>query len=199
MKIERRSNSLELRAAGDGSRTLSGRIAQFNVLSDDLGGFVEVIRPGAFSDSLVTNPDVRALWNHSTDHVLGRTISGTLRLVEDNEALNFELDIPKTSTGNDLVELVTRGDVTGCSFGFTVDEERLNYRGEELPLRELLKVSLIEVSIVTFPAYAQADFDLVLRNVDKLRAGCQKSRDARRHLQEMDRELTRRKYAEIFS
>src|SRR5580704_19345656 len=86
-KREFRSQAAEIRAKADGSKVITGYAAMFNSLSSDLGGFVEVIRAGAFSKCLASNPDVRCLFNHS-DVVLGRTTAGTLRLTEDEVGLH---------------------------------------------------------------------------------------------------------------
>ncbi|PEP81913.1 HK97 family phage prohead protease, partial [Bacillus toyonensis] len=72
---------------------------------------------GAFADSL-HHDDIRALWSHDTSKVLGRTKNNTLRLEEDDKGLRFELDLPRTTVGNDTYESVKRGDIAGVSFGF---------------------------------------------------------------------------------
>src|SRR5665213_1207919 len=98
----------------------TGRAAAFNSPSDDLGGFKEIIAPGAFRDSLSKNGDIRALVGHDPDRLMGRTSRGTLRLTETLDGLHFENDIPDTSYARDLVELARRGDIKGMSFGFRV-------------------------------------------------------------------------------
>jgi HK97 family phage prohead protease len=97
-----------------------GYAAVFNAPSHDLGGFREVIKPGAFKRTLADSAHVVALNNHNADQVLGRVGSGTLRLEEDDTGLRFELDLPDTSYARDLSALVQRGDVAGCSFAFSV-------------------------------------------------------------------------------
>lgn len=147
-----------LRASGDGKR-ITGYAAVFNSLSEDLGGFREMVMPGAFDRCLRGAPDVRCLFNHDPNLVLGRTRSGTLRLSADSSGLKFDCDIPDTQAGRDVRESIRRGDVDQCSFGFIVNGQ--NWREEDdgsgLPqsIRELTDVDLFDVSPVTYPAYPQ--------------------------------------------
>jgi HK97 family phage prohead protease len=154
----------------DGKRQISGYAAVFEKDSQDLGGFVERIAKGAFRESISGN-DVRALWSHNSDLVLGRTGNRTLRLLEDDYGLKFELDLPDTTLGRDAFTSIERGDVTGMSFGFTVKREDQGWqRGEPgAPhLRTLMRVNLFEVSPTAFPAYTQTavstrDLEMFLR------------------------------------
>lgn len=150
---ERRAFQLaELRVANtDGKRKIVGYAAVFNTLSLDLGGFVERIRPGAFSKTIKT-ADVRALWNHDPNYVLGRTKSGTLRLAEDDKGLRIEIDPPDTTWANDLITSIERGDVDQMSFGFRAIRDEWKKEGGQT-VRELIEVELFDVSPVTFPAY----------------------------------------------
>lgn len=134
--------------------TIGGYAAVFNKLSEPLGRFREKIAPGAFADSLKN--DVRAFWNHNMDFILGRTSAKTLSLKEDQLGLAFNLDLPDTQMGNDILTSVRRGDISGMSFGFMVNEDNWE-RGKagEPHIRTLLKVDLFEVSPVVFPAYPQ--------------------------------------------
>lgn len=135
--------------------TFSGIAAPFNSESVNLGGFVEVLRPGAFRRAL-REQDVFALHHHDTGQVLGRTSSGTLTLSETSEGLRFKLDAPDTSTGRDLVELIGRKDVRSCSFAFMPRGsagERWSERSDGLLLRELLDVDLLEITVTAMPAY----------------------------------------------
>lgn len=146
--------SLEVRAGKTGKTTLVGHAAVFNAISEDLGGFRETIRKGAFAGSL--SRDVRALFNHDPNLVLGRSRSGTLRMEEDEVGLRVEVDLPNTSAARDLAELVARGDVDQMSFAFRTLKDQWSTEGGE-PRRELLDVELYDVSLVTFPAYPQTD------------------------------------------
>lgn len=162
--------------AGDeaaGPNRLVGYAARFGaesaVLCDrnvnDGRPFVEVIDPAAFDRTLKEMPDVRALYNHDTGAVLGRTRSGTLALAIDESGLAFTCELPDTEDGRRAKVLVGRGDIDGCSFGFCVVEDRIEDRGPDLPaLRTLLDVELHEVSIaVAFPAYEATEVSLRTR------------------------------------
>ena len=145
----------ELRAeqAEDGKPKISGYAAPFNVLSEDLGGFREEIRPGAFKKTL-NEGDQRALWNHDTNLVLGRRKAGTLDLAEDEIGLRFTIYPPETQAGRDALESIRRGDVDQMSFAFQVVREEWRQDGEQI-LRSLNEVRLYQVSPVAFPAYPQ--------------------------------------------
>lgn len=144
----------ELRVkSDDGKRTLTGYAATFNTRSDDLGGFREVLAPGAFTRSIKQGDDVVATSDHDPKKgILGRTGSGTLRLSEDNVGLRFELDLPNTTLGNDIAESVNRGDLDSCSFGFVARDASWDHSGKET-LRTVRDASLFDVSVVTYPAY----------------------------------------------
>ncbi|MEZ4714294.1 MAG: HK97 family phage prohead protease [Caldilineaceae bacterium] len=148
MQLERRFTTSELRAEGEG-RTITGYAAVFNSLSQVLWGFREKIAPGAFAEAL--GDDVRALWNHDTGIVLGRTISGTLRLHEDEKGLRVEIDPPESAVAQ--VESIRRGDVNQMSFGFNTLEDTWDEDEDGQIIRTLKKVKLFEVSPVVFPAY----------------------------------------------
>ena len=154
-EIEFRTFPMELRLTGDDDTpVLEGHIAVFDKLSADLGGFREKIEPGAFADSLKRD-DIRALWNHQTDLVLGRVKSGTLELSEDKQGLAFKNQPPDTTWFRDRMVSLKRKDVTGASFGFITESDKWEGKGEK-QIRTLLKLRLIEVSPgVTFPAYPQ--------------------------------------------
>lgn len=148
---------VELRASKDsGPGILVGYAAVFNSNSIDLGGFIEVIAPGAFADSIgAKDSDVRALREHKTNLVLGRTTSSTLRLSEDSKGLRFEIDLPDTTVGRDTAISVARGDLDGMSFGFICHPggDQWTPLPDGGTLRTLKKVEIFEVSVVTFPAY----------------------------------------------
>lgn len=155
MGLERRYCPLEMRAVDEGEEktpTIEGYAAVFDSLSVELFGFREKIAPGAFAES-VESDDIRALWNHNTDYVLGRKKSGTLRLWEDENGLRFEVDAPETSWGRDALTTVRRGDVDQASFLFRTLEDDWTIDDNEQLIRTLRKVKLYEVSPVTFPAY----------------------------------------------
>ena len=100
-----------------------------------------------------------ALFNHSNDHVLGRSTIGTLRLSSDDQGLAVEIDPPDTQPGRDLSVLVSRGDITGMSFAFTVEPQGEAYHkdADGMTIRTVSKVdTLYDVSIVSVPAYSES-------------------------------------------
>jgi hypothetical protein len=133
---------------------VEGYAAVFNVLSDDLGGFREIVFPGAFTQSL-SEDDIRAVLNHNTDLVLGRNRAGTLRLMEDEFGLKFSLDLPETQAGRDLLISMQRGDISQMSFGFEARKDEWKQDSNGLVTRNLIDVKLWEISPVVFPAYPQ--------------------------------------------
>lgn len=158
---ERRIVIGELRAVMDGDKPtkICGHAAKFDSLSEDLGGFRERIAPGAFAKTIQSG-DVRCLWNHDANYVIGRNKSGTLRMSEDSAGLYYECDAPDTQLIRDMVmSPISRGDVNQCSFGFrTISDKWAKVDGEWL--RTLLEVELFDVSPVTYPAYASTDVGL---------------------------------------
>jgi hypothetical protein len=114
-------------------------------------GFVERIAPGAFDD--VLDQDVRGLFNHRADNILGRTPE-TMRLSVDDIGLRYEIDLADTTLGRDLQQHLRRGDVTGSSFSFIVEAEEIDDPEDGPTIRTITKFrSLFDVGPVTFPAY----------------------------------------------
>lgn len=144
--------------------SIEGYAAVFNSKTRIGSYFDEVIEPGAFSRSLSENGDIRALFNHDWNNVLGRTKSGTLTLKEDEKGLNFNVELPNTSVARDLSESMARGDINQCSFGFFVTDEEWDYSVEPA-LRTIKEVELFEISVVSIPAYEDTEASLV-RNKD---------------------------------
>lgn len=163
-------NDIELRSlvkpvqSGEG-RTVTGYAAVFGEVTQIGNWFSEVIQRGAFAESL-KNSDVRAYFDHDRGRVLGRSTSGTLRLSEDTQGLAVEIDLPDTSDGRDVEELIKRGDISGMSFGFRVTKEQWD-ETQDPPLRTILAVDLREVSIVSEPAYDGTS--IALRSRDECR------------------------------
>lgn len=158
----------ELRVVrSDGTPKISGHAAIFNALSEELWGFREQIAPGAFAASL-TKDDIRALWNHDANIVLGRNRSGTLSLAEDDRGLAIEITAPDTQLVRDMVlSPIERGDVSQMSFGFRTISDAWRMQ-DGMPLRTLLVVDLFDVSPVTFPAYTETD--VAVRSLEAWRA-----------------------------
>jgi len=149
--------AVELRATSAGR--LEGYAAVFDSSSQDLGGFTESVRPGAFKRSLASPAGILALYDHDSRSILGRVGAGTLRLVEDTRGLQFEIDLPETSIGSDLSVLVKRGDVSGASFAFTTPKggDHWTRSAEGDPHRELIDVDLREITVTANPAYLDTE------------------------------------------
>jgi uncharacterized protein len=157
-ELERRLiGASEVKSTNQVTPGADGYAAIFDSVADIGGLFKEKIKRGAFSKAIRERQDVRALLNHSDDNILGRVQNNTLRLSEDSRGLKFSIDFPDTTLGRDLRTLIARGDVTQCSFGFIAGTQSWTKgRNGEMDTREIEEVSsLFDVSIVTFPAYAQ--------------------------------------------
>lgn len=160
-EIERRytaTGSFEVEERADKPAKIRGHAAVFNQLSEDLGGFREQIIQGAFREA-IEKDDVRALFNHDTNHVLGRNMAGTLRLTEDARGLLADIDMPDTQSARDLIVSMKRGDITQMSFGFTVRPNGQDWAKDDEGryIRSIKSARLFDVSVVVFPAYPQTD------------------------------------------
>ena len=132
---------------------IEGYFAVFNSNYEVFDDCTESIAPGAFSDEL--GSDVRALIDHDTRLVLGRTKAGTLRLKEDERGLWGSIEVnPNDSEAMNLYARVQRGDVSQCSFGFNILKESHEERDGKHHFT-IEKVKLFEVSCCTFPAYEE--------------------------------------------
>ncbi len=141
---------------------ISGIAASYNKLSQNLGGYMEKIAPGAFTRSLKTGADVRALFNHDPSKILGRTKSGTLVLIDDDLGLKFTCQLDRGNTDHvNIYAAIKRGDISECSFAFTVPENGDSWENSDgtdpkcMAIRTLRDVDLMDVSAVAYPAYAQ--------------------------------------------
>lgn len=165
MTVERRFvKGAQVRAKSGEKPGIEGYGAVFNeeyVLYEDTGWrFVEIIKPGAFSRVLKEAQDVRCLFNHDPDNLLGRSTNKTLRMAQDDKGLSYENDLDiRTTVGANVKAFVERGDLTGCSFAFTVSKQV--WRDETsadgkmtTSTREIEEIGeLFDVGPVTYPAY----------------------------------------------
>jgi len=156
------TDDIELRVSDDSKLTkLVGYAAKFDKLTD-LGSFLEKIERGAFDDVL-DQPTV-ANKNHDNNLLLGRSPK-TLRLSVDSVGLKFEVDLPNTTVGRDTAEEIRRGDISGCSFAFSISEDRWEYLEDDVVERTLVKFSdLYDISVCAFPAYQ--DTSVAVRSLD---------------------------------
>ena len=168
----------------DGTRIIRG-IAPVYFREDDPGTefrlwdrVFERVRPGAASSALEAGADVLSLRDHDSSIVLGRTTSGTLTLTDTDRGLEFEVEPPDTTSANDLLASMERGDVRGSSFMFlpvrVTWEEILGPDGDEIEkrIRWLEEVRIFEVGPVTFPAYEASTSEVSGRALDQLRDEC---------------------------
>lgn len=173
-QVEQRNYATELRTLKD--MEVSGYAAQFGTYSRDLGGFREVIARGAFSRSLRSaDSDVKALFNHDPSQILGRQQNGTLEVSEDERGLKWRCTLNKESQAHrDLYAAIKRGDISECSFAFTVEPDgdawdNAEEDGVRFTRRTLKNVKLLDVSAVTYPAYGQGT-SIAARKFDYLPA-----------------------------
>lgn len=163
MKIERRTFNAEFRADDDTGK-VTGYGAVFDSLSENLGGFREMIAPGAFDG--VLEDDVRALFNHDPNQLLARTSSGTLTLAVDSIGLRYAFELSEASYAKDLAIAMKRGDVNQSSFAFSVDQDTWKEDDDGRIIRTIVKVArLYDVSPVTYPAYP--DTSVALRGFEQ--------------------------------
>lgn len=143
---------MEVREDG-GDLYIEGYFAVFNSVYELWPGATESIAPGAFDDSV--SDDVRALYNHNTDLVLGRTSAGTMEIKQDSRGLWGRIRINRDdSDAMNAYARIQRGDITGCSFGFDIADQETEYREDGTVHWTIKRVSpLYEISPCTFPAY----------------------------------------------
>lgn len=159
---------VEVRESEGEAAKIVGTALRYGKLSDDLGGFREKFKPGAFGD--LDGSDVIATIHHDTRQLLGRTPK-TLRLTDTNNALRYEVDVPDTSSGRDAVELIGRGDIRGSSFTFRIKAggQELDEQEDGSLIRTVTKAELFEVAPVVSPAYPQTDTSVAQRSIDAWR------------------------------
>jgi HK97 family phage prohead protease len=179
---ERRAiaSRVELRTDSKGTVFAEGYAAKFNKWSQDLGGFRETIKPGAFNRAINEKQDVRCLMNHDPNFVLGRTKSGTLALSVDNTGLRFRCALPDTQIARDLRESMDRGDIDQCSFFFAVRDDEWSEendpedRKNSFLARRVKDVDLFDVSCVTYPAYLDTSCQVSERTLAEARSAAHK-------------------------
>jgi uncharacterized protein len=169
--MEKRTLKVEVRAASDDPTCIEGYAAVFNSMSEDLGGFREMICPGAFTRALERGNDVLCLLDHDKKQLLGRTSSGTCKVMQDDRGLKFRCSMPNTRLGQDVMELIKRGDLSQCSFEFGMDDdddeaedwsEEKDAEGRSFIKRTIRSVAYLgDVSVVLSPAYESTSVSVV--------------------------------------
>lgn len=166
IEIRRIDNTFE-----ENGRTIQGRAIVFESLSNDLGGFKEIIKRGAISQELVDSSDVFARTNHSDDYILARCNKGkgSLQLELREDGLYYSFEAPNTEKGNELVEHIRRGEISQSSFAFMVAQEPDAERWTKIDgvtVREIYKIAYLgDVAPVFTPAYSETSVSL--RALDK--------------------------------
>lgn len=165
---EVRPIATQFTARDDENPTIEGYFAVFNSIYEIAPGMTESVKPGAFSRTL--GGDIRALTNHDTTLVLGRTKAHTLELREDEHGLWGKISInPKDADAMNLYERVKRGDVDQCSFGFEIVNEETDFRDDGSMHWTITDVNLFEVSACTFPAYSETNISARAEEKDTVR------------------------------
>lgn len=152
-------HDIKTRSADDDEKVIEGYFAVFNEVYRVWDDVTESIAPGAFTDSL--NGDIRALYNHNTDQILGRTSAGTLTLKQDEKGLWGQIKVNERDTeAVNVYERIARGDISGCSFGFDIESEEVRVNDDGSVHWTITKVNpLYEVSPCVFPAYEQTSVE----------------------------------------
>lgn len=164
--LERRASMGRATVVGTRSHPLlRGMAIVFNERSQDLGGFVEIIKPQAIERTLAEGIDLRAFFDHDPAKILGRASAGTLRTEVTPQGFAVEIDPPSVTDPPNLIESIQRGDLSGMSFSFRTmpngDEWK---RDGDMIVRTVTDMRVYEVSIVSMPAYEQTDVELALRS-----------------------------------
>jgi hypothetical protein len=154
-EVEHRITSgvVDVRASQDGPGHIWGYAAKYNTLSQNLGGFVETIAPGAFDKAVADSQRVMCRYLHNNAYLLGTTEAGTVILTPDEIGLRYDCDLPDTSAGRDVAVLTARRDVRYSSFAFICIEDEWTVTEQGFPLRRLVSLRLVDVAPVNEPAY----------------------------------------------
>ena len=160
---------LKTRSEESGEPVIEGYFAVFNDIYEMFPGATETIAPGTFTKTI--SDDIRALINHDTTLVLGRTAAHTLELSQDERGLFGRIRInPNDTDAMNLYARVKRGDVSQCSIGFEITEEDTEYRDDGSVHWTIREVKLYEVSCCTFPAYENTGISARKRDLEALQA-----------------------------
>lgn len=161
-------------ATSSESRHIEGYAIVFNSLSNDLGGFREIIEQGAITDELIKNSDILCLMNHDIKRgVLARSYQGrgSLKLEIDEHGLHYSFEAPKTALGDEVLEGIRRGDISKCSFAFVCGEDNWTKDENGEYIRHVKKIKkLYDVSLVYHPAYEETEAIADTRGLDELKA-----------------------------
>lgn len=164
MNKEVRYSPIVFRNLEEDSRRLEGRAIVFDSYSNNLG-FYEKINRSAVTQELINNSDIIFTFNHDPNQLLARYRNGggSLDVELREDGVYFSFDIPNTTLGNDIYELIKRGDISNCSFCFSISDEKDSQKWEKREgkmYREIMKIGgLYDLSAVTYPAYSDTDIN----------------------------------------
>lgn len=164
MNKEVRYSPIVFRNLEEDSRRLEGRAIVFDSYSNNLG-FYEKINRSAVTQELINNSDIIFTFNHDPNQLLARFRNGggSLDVELREDGVYFSFDIPNTTLGNDIYELIKRGDISNCSFCFSISDEKDSQKWEKREgkmYREIMKIGgLYDLSAVTYPAYSDTDIN----------------------------------------
>ena len=166
--MQTRTIPSEVRITNNGEKPrIEGYFAVFNSNYEIEKGYTESIAPGAFTDEL--HADVRALIDHESRLVLGRTTAATLELREDKRGLWGGIDVnPNDTEAMNLYARVQRGDVSQCSIGFRIIDEEVEEREDGTVHWTIKKVKLYEISCCTFPAYEETEISARKADIEEI-------------------------------
>ena len=154
-------NKVEIRCelrSENGGRHISGKAISFDTQSNDIG-FIEILHRGCITQELIDSSNIVFLYNHDYNQVIARANKGkgTLNIDLRDDGVYFDLEVPNTTMGNDLLENIRLGNITQCSFGFNYANEEGAYKDEKIGdvwYRNVYKIGeLYDLSAVTYPAY----------------------------------------------
>jgi len=148
-------------------RVIEGYFALYESETELWQNSFEIITKGAFDNTLSKN-DIRALWNHNTQYVLGRNKNGSLELKADDKGLFATIKLPNTQYAEDLYQLVSRGDIDQASFGFNIIDEEIEELASGGYRWRINEIDLHEISVVTFPAYENTTVQAREKQVQQL-------------------------------
>lgn len=179
-EIRHLNQAIEVRDIEDDNKmVIEGYSLKFGTWSENLGGFIETIDKKALDNTSLE--DVRALIDHNTAMVIGRSTNDSLELVVDDVGLKFKLTLPNTTYARDLYENVRVGNIDNCSFGFSIAKngDEIRYDKEDNIQKRTIKEidKLAEISIVSFPAYKDTDVSVGKRSIEAVQQQEQRNND----------------------
>lgn len=169
---EIRTQQQQVNSTSNDSRLVEGYAVVFNSLSNDLGGFKEIIEPDAIDDDVIKCSDILCLLDHNKERgVLARAQfgEGSLKLELDSHGLKYSFEAPKTALGDEILESLRRGDISKCSFAFVVEKDNWEKQDDGTIIRHIIKIKqLYDVSLVYNPAYEETEVKADLRGLKEL-------------------------------